>query len=197
MKKVVSVKKTSIIAGEGKSENIFLEYIKSLYWKKGQHDILVHKNIQQGNGGGSSVSVAQEVMKRCGIFPRDAIVLLLDKDIAGEMSCTDITRKALQICKCRSVIPKDKIKCIMMTPCFEGFILRILGKKPLDNSSYCKQGFEKIFGKKAPKVNAGLYATYCPKELLENRRKCIPELNELIKYFEVTTKDGFIEYFGK
>lgn len=196
MRKPPSVKKTSIIAGEGKSEKIFLEYLKSIYWiKGGQHSVSVHKNIQEGHGGGSSINVAGEVMNQFGCLPRDAIVLLLDEDIAGDLSCTDITRQALKRCRYKSVIPKDRIKCIMMRPCFEGFILRILGKRILENSSHCKQQFEIIFGEKAPKVDKGNYTRHCPKKLLEEKRKQISALDELIRYFEIATKADFASYF--
>lgn len=198
MRQPTSVKKTSTIAGEGKSEKIFLEYLRALYWMKGgQHFVHIHKNIQQGHGGGSSIDVASEVMNQFCRLPRDGIVLLLDKDIAGELSCHDITQQAIKRCRYKSVIPRDKIKCIMMYPCFEGFILRILGKKAPGNSSYCKQQFETIFDKQAPKVDKGNYTKHCPKTLLEEKRQQIPELDALIKYFEIATKAEFTSYFTK
>lgn len=197
MRQPPSVKKTSIIAGEGKSEKIFLEYLKTLYWTNdGKHVVKIYKNIQEGHGGGSSINVAGEVMNQFGCLPRDAIVLLLDQDIAGDLSCTDIKQQAIKRCRYKSVIPKDRIKCIMMLPCFEGFILRILGKKISGNSSYCKQQFEMIFGKKAPKVDQGNYTRHCPKKLLEEKRKQISELDKLIRYFEIATKADFSSYFG-
>lgn len=187
---------TSIIAGEGKSERIFLTYLKNIYWsKEGKHIVTIHKNIQEGHGGGSSIDVAREVMNQFGARLYGAIVLLLDSDVAQNIKPSDICTKALSKCRYRHVVPKDKVKCIMMSPCFEGFILKILEKKVPGNSSYCKQSFEAILGKKAPKVDLGNYANHCPKSLLEEKRKYIPELNDLIAYFEIANKDDFDKYF--
>ena len=176
--------KTSIIAGEGKSERIFLEYLKNIYYLRGGgHSIKIHRNNQNGHGGGSTVDVAKEILYRCCSRHYDAIFLLLDSDIAGDVGCRELLKSAKKKGRRIGEIP-NKSKCLKMLPCFEGFMLKIVDQSVPANSPECKRCFESFFHSSAQKMTEAQYRKFCPKELLEAKRKNFPLLDELITYFE-------------
>lgn len=188
-------KSTSIAGGEGKTEEVFLKYLKQIYLK-GDYEHSIH--IPTTTNGGDPICVAKKIMNTLQNRTADAILIFLDNDRAKGYSCETIIMSAKKKCPLaiRQKVPCLS-KCIKTFPCTEGLLLRITGHKIYSDSSLCKEKFEKIFKKNAAQFRDIDYAKYFPKNILDNKRSEILELDELIKYFEIATKVEFINYFGR
>ena len=190
-------KNTSLASGEGKADRQFLTYLKDCYAQRDfQHAIHIHSNYKDGHGGGSSIDVAKEALQKCLERDYEAILLLLDSDIAKD-DCKTLIQKAKQRFpkRERGKLPK-KSKCIFATPCLEALLLKICTVSTPSSTATCKNAFKKRFGKEAHKLDDKDFATHFPKELLEERRACIEELDTLIRYFEIATRKDFSAYFS-
>lgn len=189
--------KSSIASGEGKADKIFLTHLKKLYGsRQAKHSIDIPSNNTDGHTGGSSVDVVKEIMQRCSSRNYDALLVLLDGDIL-QHDCTTLIQKAKSKCRkdIRHKIP-NMYKCIVIHPCLEGLLLNIKGITCSETYS-CKRQFKKEFGKEAHQLTERELNTAFQRQLLDKQRSRIPELDMLIRYFEINTWEDFSEYFCK
>lgn len=194
MKNKHSINSTSIAGGEGKTEINFLDYIKRIYTsRENNHSIHIAKNTH----GGDTISVAIKVMNLFQGREFDAILLFIDNDRAKNYACDGLIKKAKKRCPKPIQVKIPKLfKCIRSYPCTEGFLLKISGESCPGTSPNCKSQFKTKFGKDADAFTQRDYEKHFSKALLDDKRGEIPELNELIRYFEIATKADFSSYFG-
>lgn len=168
-KKRRSAKRTLLTYGEGLGEEMFLKYIRSLYAR----DSGVSVTIRNGKGGTPN-NVVMEAVKEIGDF--DVKVVVIDND-KGKTQMND----ARQTAKDHGII------LVEHTPCLEALFLSILepnlsitGKK----SAWCKKYFEQKYIGADKRRELRQYTQHFPKNLLNDMRTTIAELNEIISYFE-------------
>lgn len=152
---------TVLVVGEGKTEEAFLRYIKSLYIYRGCG---VAVTIRNAHGKGPN-HVVDFAIRQCRNADYDRVVALLDNDL--EMSAT-VGRRA----KTR------KVQIIRSTPCIEGLLLKILGAHVPATTSECKGrcGIELPENLTSPRN----YMQKFPKHILDAQCKAVPELARLL-----------------
>jgi len=164
---VRSTKKTVLIVGEGPTERAFLRYVKELYIRR---DMDVSVNVECG-AGGSPRNVVEKAIRLCGSRGYDKCFVLIDADIPLNAD------KKLRIRMKR----KPKIEILRSTPCIEGLFLSILGVTGNNSSDQCKSTFEATYLSADKKTDKRSYVRLFPKELLDQKRTRIRELNNILK----------------
>ena len=142
----------------------FLKYIKSIYISRGCG---VSAQVCNAYGKGPD-HVVGHTIGQCRNADYDRIAVLLDTDL----QMLPATRKRAK---------RKKIQVIGSTPCIEGLLLKILGKHVPKTSAECK-------GQRGVTLPARLtrpenYQEHFPRDLLDDRRGQVPELDELLKLF--------------
>jgi len=192
-------KKTVYHVIEGKAEGIFLEYLKLLYCSDPKL-VEFSQNIQKG---GNPDQLIADALKNSG---RDRCLVWIDEDVAVKND----TRQALAhnwhisepeeliICPIRDLQArfnqsrKKPVLVVSRPVCFEGFILRILGKEAVIPESCqnfsiktrgrepddLKAAFDNVLGEVSP---LEYYKTHLSHGTLERKRKSILELDLLIE----------------
>lgn len=164
-------KNTLLLYVEGYSEKIFLEHIRGIYARG--NDVKV--TIKSGSGG-SPEAIVSEALREIGSFDRRAIVM-------------DNDGKIKEMEKAREKAKKGNVKIIENTPCLEGVLLSILETEksyPNKSSSKCKKEFESRYISKQRRKDKEEYKKHFPKEILDERRKHVKELDILISLFETS-----------
>ena len=168
-------KVTVLIYGEGKTEEIFLKYLRSVYRKRYNGISIKIKN----GGGGSPEDVLYKTIrnKDSGNYQGTFIFLDTDKKWSDEF---------------KEKAKNNNIELIGSKPCVEGFFLLILNFRfdiIAKSSNQCKKEFEKRYLDKKKKLNSENYKKIFPKKLLEKRRKKIPILDEVISIMTFIKKE--------
>ena len=149
-----------VIYCEGKTEVVFLKYVKSLFING------KIKTVRIKSEGGGSLSSVREIANRCKTHLNfDEVYIFMDGD---KITQQDRLRKSDLISK----------------PCIEGFFLKILQKTPPNKSSECKKYFENNYLNRKEKLSSYFYEKIFTREILNQRRQNIPLLNKIIKIFE-------------
>ena len=152
---------TILFVGEGKTECAFLSHIMSLYISRGCG---VSVKIRNAHGKGSD-HVVDYAIRQCRNSDFDRVVVLLDSDMAMSAS---VRRRA------RS----KKIQMIESNPCLEGLLLKILGRHVPATSELCKkQTGHALPARLTTQVD---YGADFPMDIMEDRRKHVPELGKLL-----------------
>jgi hypothetical protein len=152
--------KTLLIVCEGSTDQHFLNYLKELYYVKNKYYTI---KIQNAHGGGNTLNHSKSWK-----FHKYLIVQDTDKNFPA----------------------KNKLKnkhIIGMTPCLEGFFLKILKKEVNNDSNTCKKRWADYIKKDIkdiPKIIPEDYKEYLPKEKLDGVRKSVKELQALLDFFE-------------
>jgi hypothetical protein len=169
------VSESIVLFGEGKTEAIFLDHIKTIY------EAHRHLKIKVDKGQGKSPKdVAERLVNtqlRVGNYDRS--LLLIDSDIDH-----NLTSKYLS---------SHNITLVLSTPkCIEGLMLQILGKLPKGAAHSASKDLKSTFMRLLDTKEAGYakkLAAKCPvffsKELLDAKRRHIPELNAILEFLNV------------
>jgi len=160
-------KKTILIVGEGPTEKAFLRYAKELYITR---DMDVSVNVECGYGG-SPRNVVEKAIRLCGSRGYDRCFVLIDADVPF-----DADKKLLSRMKQR-----PKIEFLKLTPCIEGVFLIILGHGENMASEKCKSTFESRYLAPDKKTDKRSYEKLFPKEMLDEKRSHVNELNNILK----------------
>ena len=160
-------KKTILLVGEGSTEKAFLRYVKELYITR---DMDISVNVECGSGG-SPRSVVEKAIRLCGGRGYDKCFVLIDSDVPFKAD-----KKLLLRMKRR-----PKIEILNATPCIEGLFLAILGHTESTSSDDCKSTFESQYIASDRKTDKRSYALLFPKEMLEEKRKTINELDIILR----------------
>ena len=155
--------RTVLLIGEGKTEEIFLEHLKSLYIF---HRCGVAATIQSAGGGGPA-HIVDHAIKQSHLKDFDRILVLLDTDISIKVDTRNKARK-------------HKIELVKSPPCFEGLLLDILNQRVPPKNTDCKKQCKQHFTKPLTKIDSYKNLT---KKLLEKRRGDVPPLDKLLNSF--------------
>ena len=159
------VRKTLLVVGEGDSEEAFLKHLRDLYCSGGAG---VTVTVRNAHGKGPE-NVIDHTARQARVFSYDARVALLDTDIPW----TEKLKKEAR---------KSKIEMVGSTPCFEGLLLSILGKRPPTQSADCKKAIAQQLGIDLTERQS--YAGPFSKAVLDAARQTITELDQLLRFFE-------------
>lgn len=167
MKPPRHLKPSILIVGEGPTERAFLQYLKELYVMQ-DDDIRVE--VESAHGG-SPNCVIQKAKRLCGSRAYDECFVLIDADVPPKNDC--------------KIKKTKRIKILKATPCIEGLFLAIL-KHPnfsqtTTSSMVCKKEFEKNYLSRDKKMDKRAYSGIFSCEMLEERRKDVMELEEILK----------------
>lgn len=161
-------KATQLIFGEGYEDKTFLKHLRSVY-AQGTN---IHSKVDAGSGGTPS-DVARTAIRRANNSP---VVVIVDGDKQSkEYNDLDL------------LIKKHKnVRKVIISPCMEALLLAILnnGKWPKMSSHKCKSEFEKNHISNKRRRSQEAYAKVFPKQLLDNQRQSISQLNDLVYLFE-------------
>lgn len=159
---------TKFIKPEGAHDTAFLEILKDYYLNNS-----LRVEIRKGHGKDQS-AIVQEAINRIGDYDRRIVVMDQDKSQA-------------EMAKADDLASKNHIAVIRNYPCIEGVLIKILepnksinGMSPHELKAY----FEKNYIPRTKRTNKDIYKSKFPKALLDEARKRVPELNNLIELFE-------------
>ncbi|MFH1868632.1 MAG: RloB family protein [Candidatus Omnitrophota bacterium] len=160
-------KKTILIVGEGSTEKAFLRYVKELYITR---DMNISVSVGCGSGG-SPRNVVEKAIRLCGSRGYDKCFVLIDADIPFNADKKLLSR----------MNRKPKIEFLKSTPCIEGMFLTILGHDGNVAREKCKNTFESRYLPSDKKTDKRLYERLFSKEILDEKRKVVDELNSILK----------------
>ncbi len=166
-KKKRHANRTLLIFGEGFSEEIFLKHLRSLYSYQSNVAIMIKKGK-----GGDARNIIIDAAKVPGAF--DRIIVVLDND-----------KPTTEMIRARKEADKRYIELIENTPCLEYLFLSIFNERPDGkNSQWCKDEFESKYLEKKKRGEPSEYMRLFPKELLDDMRLRVLELDILISIME-------------
>ena len=153
--------RTVLIVVEGETEEAFVGYIKSLYYRRGMQLSVSIRNAH-GHGPQGVISKLKSVAQTADFDHRIAV---LDADIALTAAEAKWLRGA-------------RVQTIVSAPAIEATLLRMLGKRAPDSTGACKSELQRH----APgdQTDARYYVKYFPHELLEQVRGAVPARDALI-----------------
>ena len=159
-----------MFVGEGEAEQAFLSHLRSLYGT-GNPKVTV-----KSAGGKGPNNILNEAVSTKDATGYDSAAVLMDTDLDWS---TALKKRA----------KANKIELIGASPCLEGLLLDILGVKhpnPSSNAT-CKAKLHPMLdGKETDKSSYGKIFT---KDLLQNARKKVQELNDIIQLIETGVLD--------
>lgn len=156
------MRKTKLIVVEGKAEEVFVKHLVSLYVVRGASTHPTVKNAR-GKGGTHVLDIALRHMRSAQF---DQVALVLDTDVQwGPKE----QRTALD----------HGMSVIENLPCFEAFLLEIMGIVEQGASKDQKKRFLKELGGEAH--NPQLIQKNFSKELIEREKLRVVNLQELIR----------------
>lgn len=169
--KIRRTKKTILIVGEGPTEKSFLQHLKQLYISR---DMNINVKVECGSGG-SPIMVIQKTMRLKSSRDYDKCYVLIDSDVTF-----DTDKELLKLLKRNPVI-----EILKATPCIEGLFLAILKYPDFSQkniaSAKCKSIFEKEYLSYEKKTETYAYEKIFSKQVLNERRNFIPELDAILK----------------
>jgi len=167
-------KESIVLFGEGKTEAIFLSYLKLVY--EADNDGRLKIKVDKGQGKSPKDVADRLVNKLLKIGNYDRSLLLIDSDLEHKIS--------------KALLQKNKITLLQSDPqCIEGLMLNILGKLPKGASHISSKDLKSTFMKLLNTNEKGYMmklAKECPKifpkSLLENKRSQIPTLDAILQF---------------
>ncbi len=163
-------KKTILIVGEGPTEKAFLQHVQQTYVTR---DMDIAVKVESGSGG-SPQSVIEKAIRLRSSRSYDQCFVLIDKDLpfvpAGELK--------------RRMSKKPSIQILNATPCIEGLFLTIVDSKfsqEAKTTDSCKCAFEEKYIRQDKKSDKRSYTKIFPRDLLDERRQDVVELDAILR----------------
>ena len=166
VRKIRQQRKTLLVVGEGATEEAFLKYLRSLYCSGKKGPKVTIKNAY-GKGPEHVLDVA--VRSQRGVA-YDQVATFLDTDIPWSK---ELKARAKEY----------KIELIGNTPCIEGMLLQLLGKRVPALSVDCKKQLSAALDYNP--LNAGEYEQWCTLELLDRLAAQDEHLYKLLSFYQV------------
>ena len=160
-----ATRKTVLLCCEGKADQTFVAYLRSIYTARRPGAPYVWPK-QAGGKGGNHVIATLLGELRCA--KPDRAVALLDAD------CPPTSAKHREA-------RQNGIEFIILAPCLEGLLLKVLGQKVPQSSQACKSRLKAIDCRDP--FQPGFYAKHFPKGLLDAVRQSVVELDALLSLF--------------
>lgn len=167
-------KTTILFVAEGPTEKAFLQYLKDMYITR---DMDIAVKIECGSGG-SPKSVVEKAVRLKGSRAYDKCFVLVDSDLPFE---PDGELK-------KRMNKKPRIEMLKATPCIEGLLLTILDlgfSQQATTSIESKRIFESNHLPEEKKTDKCSYERIFSKQVIEERRKAVVELDAILKAMEV------------
>lgn len=167
-------KKTVLIVGEGPTEKAFLQYLKDMHITR---DMDIAVKVECGSGG-SPRSVVEKAVRLKGSRAYDKCFVLVDADLPFEFD------RGLE----RRIHKKPRIEMLNATPCIEGLLLAILDlnfSQQATTSTESKKIFETKHLPEDKKTDTRSYERIFSKQIIEERRRAVPELDAILRAVEV------------
>lgn len=160
------VRRTVLIACEGKTDEGFLRHLRKHYCSGRDDAPNVDFKQSYGKGGDHVVNV---LIRQLQNKAYDHRVALIDADAPPNGASLKKLAKA-------------KAAKIVLTPCLEGLLLDVLGRPKPDDSPNCKKMVQEIEPRDLSDPSS--FGTHWPKAVFESARQRIEVLNALLRLFE-------------
>ena len=161
------IKKTRLVFCEGAEDKAFFDCIKALYLRDG-YSI----DIKRG-AGGYQVHLVEEAIRRGDIY-------------GGKYIAIDGDRDATEMKEAQQLAVRHNLVMLRTAPCLERLLINILepAKRTASwSSSKCKKYFESRYISAGKRTNMRTYAAIFTKDILDEARIRLPELDEIINVF--------------
>ena len=182
MKKSRQIRHTIFIYCEGKTDHLFVRYLKKQYLVRGTKQI----TLKKGTGGKLSTFIL-ETVKIAQVREYNEKYIVLDSDGKKEEELGKELKEAQNKIK-RDNINKDdiNIQLIWQKPCLEGVFLRILKSDKFikEKSESCKSIFNKEYIQDKTPLTETLLEKLFTKDFLSAKRQEVQELDQLIQLME-------------
>lgn len=165
VKKIRHQRKTLLVMGEGDCEAAFLQHLRNIYCSNGEGVAVTIRNAQ----GGGPVSIVTQVIRHIRLASYDKKIALLDTDLTWSDELKKIAKN-------------NDILMIGSNPCLEGLLLNVLKKPAPLISRECKKTLQSHT--KADMTEWRHYDPHFSREIFEDARKILTELDNLLSYFE-------------
>ncbi len=164
-----TVRPTALIFCEGAEDLIFVRHIKKLY--ASQSASRTNFTVTKGNGGAQD-KLVNEALKVPGDFSRR--LLKMDRD-----------RPEDERLKAEQKAARGNILIAWSLPCLEAMLLAILDSQNYSRylSKTCKRKFESDHIPEDKRTDSSAYDRIFSKEILDEARLRLPELDDLISFF--------------
>ena len=156
--------RTLLLVGEGRTEEAFLQHVKSLYAPRGCGLSVKVKNAR----GKGAWHVVEWTSRQLAIARYDAVAVLFDTDKDWSESVARRARAA-------------RIKVLKSEPYFEAMMLRLLNQSDVGDSKALKGRFAPFVRNDA--LRAGNYADHFGKDFLEAQRGREAAIDALLSLF--------------
>lgn len=140
-------------------------HLRALYASGRENPPKVTPKKAGGKGGNNVIST---LIGQAACVKYDRLVACLDMDVPPD---TENRRKA----------KREKVACIELYPCLEGFLLDILGIPVPEDSAGCKHRLRQI-DRRDP-YDPGFFADNFPRNVLDARRAAVPALDALLRVY--------------
>lgn len=161
------VRKTVLLCCEGKADQAFIAYLRSIY--TAGRPGAPHVKPKPAGGKGSN-NVIETLLGAAKCSQPDKLVAMLD----GDLPPTAEKRREAE---------RKHVQSIVLKPCLEGLLLDILGQPVPNSSQECKDRLKQIDSRDP--FEPGFYAKNFPRSLLDQARSRIVELDALLTLFGV------------
>lgn len=182
MKKLKQLRHTIFIYCEGKTDHLFVRYLKKLYLFRGTKQITLKKGT-----GGKLFTFILETVKNAQVREYNEKYIVLDSDGKKEEELEKEFKEAQNRIK-RDNINKDdiNIQLIWQKPCLEGVFLRILKGNQFikEKSELCKSIFNKEYIQSKTPLTEALLEKLFTTDILNAKRQEVQELDQLIRLME-------------
>ena len=171
MKKTRQIRHTIFIYCEGKTDHLFVQHLKKIYFIRGSKKI----SLKRGTGGKLSTYIS-ETMKNAQVRDYDEKYIVLDSN----------GKKEEELKKAQNESQKYDIQLIWQKPCLEGVFLRILKGAQFikEKSELCKSIFNREYTSDNTPLTETLLEKLFTKDILDTKRKEIKELEQLTQLME-------------
>lgn len=159
---VWKAQRTLLLVGEGYHEKAFLNHLKQLYAPRGCGLSVAVKSA----GGKSAKHIIEWTTRQIANTAYDNVAVMLDTD-------TDWSPALAKQAKAK------RIQVLPSEPCFDGLMLRLLGKHPVGDSAELKKLLAPYLNNDPTEQQS--YVAHFGKACLEAGRKNEPSIDALLK----------------
>jgi hypothetical protein len=140
-------------------------HLRALYASSRENPPKITTRKAGGKGGNNVIST---LIGQAACVQYDLLVACLDMDVPPD-------------CESRRKAKREKVTCIELYPCLEGFLLDILGHPVPEDSAGCKHRLRQV-DQRDP-YDPGFFADNFPRNVLDTRRAAVPALDALLRVY--------------
>ena len=165
-----AVRETLLVVGEGDAEVAFVRHVKRTYSE------VLGRSVQEINAHGKGGKhVLDTARRRANNRDHDKVVLLLDTDTDWGDEDRDRARRS-------RIGKRGKLDVIESEPCFEAWLLKILGVRTEGDTQHMKRTFKANTGCEAHEPD---WLVRLTRAVLDEARERVPQLAELMNHMGI------------